>query len=717
MEILLLVKGGVNLSIKEKLLEFMYEQAYSPMLEEELRNVFDIEKKQAEDFSKLLDDMVNEGLIIRTRKKRYGAPERMGLIVGRLQMHQRGYGFIISDRPEVDDVFVPANLINGAMNNDRVIARVTVVNSETRKAEGEIIRILERYNKEVVGTYEDSRNFGFVVVDDPRINLDIFIPKSEANGAKEGYKVVCEITKWPEARRNPEGRIIEIIGHKDDVGTDILSIMKKYKLSPDFPYEVEAEIKQIPDEVSEEEKANRVDLRNIPMVTIDGADAKDLDDAISIEKLSNGNYKLGVHIADVTHYVREGTALDKEALERGTSVYLVDRVIPMLPKKLSNGICSLNPKVDRLTLSVFMEIDKKGKVVDHEIVEGLINIDERMIYEDVSDILEKDDKDLKEKYSDFVDMFKTMEELCLILRNRREARGAIDFDFPEAKVILDDQGKPIEIRKYERRIANRIIEEFMLVCNETVAEYYYWQNTPFVYRVHEDPSLEKLEEFNKFIHNFGYHLKGLNTEIHPKSLQELLKKIEGTKEERLINTLMLRSLKKARYAGHNLGHFGLAAKYYCHFTSPIRRYPDLEIHRIIKEAINNKLDHGRLDQLNAMVPNIADQCSTRERVADEAERETVDLKKAEFMADKIGEEFEGIVSGVTSFGMFVELDNTIEGLIRLSSLVDDYYIYNSEQHMLIGERTRKTYRMGDSVRVKVSKVDIAQREIDFTLAE
>ncbi len=695
----------------------MYETAYNPMLEEELMDVFDIERKQREDFSKLLEDMVKEGLIIKTRKKRFGTPERMGLILGKLQGHHRGYGFVISDRPEVPDVFIPANFMNGAMNNDRVIARINTVNSETRKSEGEVIRILSRANTEVVGVYEDSRNFGFVVPDDPRINADIFISKNETNGAKEGDKVVCEITKWPEARRNPEGRITEIIGHKNDVGTDILSVMKKYKLNPDFPEEVDMQVGNIADEVLEEEKKHRVDLRSIQMVTIDGADAKDLDDAVSIEQLSNGNYKLGVHIADVTHYVREGTPLDKEALERGTSVYLVDRVIPMLPRKLSNGICSLNPKVDRLTLSVFMEIDHRGRVVNHEIVEGLININERMVYEDVSDILEKDDEKLKEKYADFLEMFKNMEKLSLILRKHRENRGAIDFDFPEAKVILDDKGKPIDVMKYERRIANRIIEEFMLVCNETVAEYFYWQNVPFVYRVHEDPSLEKLEEFNKFIHNFGYHLKGLNTEIHPKSLQELLKKLEGTKEERLINTLMLRSLKKARYAGHNLGHFGLAAQYYCHFTSPIRRYPDLEIHRIIKESLHGKLVGKRLEELNAKVPIIADQSSTRERVADEAERETVDLKKAEYMADKIGEEYEGIISGVTSFGMFVELDNTIEGLIRLSSLVDDYYIYDSEHHLLLGERKKKIYRMGDTIKIKVSRVDIAQKEIDFVLAE
>lgn len=713
---LLLPKEVFYLSVKEKLLEFMQEKAYNPMLEEELADIFDIDKNQLVLFSNLLEDMVREGLVIKTRKKRYGVPERMGLIVGRLQMHPRGYGFIISEDPDISDVFIPANSINGAMNNDKVIARKEGSYEDPRKkTEGEIIRILERANTEIIGRYESSKNFGFVVPDDPRINVDIFIPKSEINGAKEGYKVVCEITKWPEARRNPEGKIIEVIGHIDDVGTDILSIMRKYNLNPDFPKKVEIEIDKIPDEVGEDEKSNRRDLRELTTITIDGADAKDLDDAISIEQLSNGNYNLGVHIADVTHYVREGTALDKEALARGTSVYLVDRVIPMLPPKLSNGICSLHPGVDRLTLSVFMEIDNKGEVVGHEIVESVINVKERMIYEDVSNILEKNDKDLKDRYGHLLNEFQMMKELCLILKKQRENRGAIDFDFPEAKVILDENGKPIDIVKYERRIANQMIEEFMLICNETVAEYFYWQDLPFVYRVHEDPNIEKLEEFNKFIHNFGYHLKGLSTEIHPKALQDLLQKVKGTKEERLINTLMLRSLKKAKYDSKNLGHFGLAAKHYCHFTAPIRRYPDLEIHRIIKESINGKLNSKRISQLNAAVPGVAEQASVRERVAEEAERETEDLKKVEYMADKIGQEYEGIISSITSFGMFVELDNTIEGLIRLSYLFDDYYIYDSEKHILIGEVRKKIYRIGDLIKVKVSKVDIGQREIDFTI--
>ncbi len=705
------------MTIKEKIVEFMRESAYNPMLEEELANTLELNKSDRKLFSKLLDEMEQEGLIIKTRKKRYGVPERMGLIVGRLQGNAKGFGFIISDNEEEADVFIPANLMQGAMHNDRVVARINHVNQHTKKSEGEIIRILNRANKEVVGTYEDSRNFGFVIPDDKRISVDIYIPKSESKKVKDGHKVVCKITRWPEARRNPEGSIIEVLGHKNDNATNIAAIMRKFNLQQGFPQEVEKEVNDIPDEVLEEEIGRRKDLRNLRMVTIDGADAKDLDDAVSIEKLPNGRYQLGVHIADVTHYVREDMDLDKEALERGTSVYLVDRVIPMLPKKLSNGVCSLNPKVNRLALSVFMVIDEQGKVHNHEVVESIIKTDERMIYEDVSDILEKDDQQLKDKYKDLVGDFKLMEELCHILRKRREERGAIDFDFPEAKVILDEKARPVEIKKYDRRIANRIIEEFMLVCNETVAESFYWLNVPFVYRVHEDPNPERIEEFNKFIHNFGYHLKASNGEIHPKLLQTLLKKIEGKKEEVVINTLMLRSLKKARYAGENLGHFGLAAEYYCHFTSPIRRYPDLAIHRIIKAFLQEGVESRWLQKVKGLVGYIGEQSSIRERNADEAERETVDLKKAEYMAERIGEVYEGVISGVVSFGMFVELDNTVEGLIRVSSLEDDYYIFDSENHTLTGERKRRIFRIGDVIKIKVARVDVLQREIDFTLEE
>ncbi|MCT4618500.1 MAG: ribonuclease R [Marinisporobacter sp.] len=705
------------MAIKEEILEFMRENAYSPMLDVELANVFKIEPQEMGSFYAILDEMEKTGQVIKTKKRRYACPERMNLIVGKLQQHQKGFGFILSEVEGYSDVFIAATDMNGAMHNDRVIGRITKKSGESKRAEGEIIRILERANTEIVGTFESSKNFGFVVPDDPRIKMDIYIPKSEVNGAKDGYKVIARITKWPQPRRNPEGKVIEVLGHKDDVGTDIISIIKKYKLPETFPKKVEAEAATIPEEVPSEEIKTRRDLRDKKIVTIDGIDAKDLDDAVCVEMLENGNYLLSVHIADVTHYVREHSKLDKEALKRATSVYLVDRVIPMLPKKLSNGVCSLNPKVNRLTLSVNMEINKKGKVINHEIYESVIKTCERMTYSDVSDILEKDDEKLKNRYEYLLDDFKRMEELAKILRKRRDDRGSIDFDFDESKIILDEQGVPVEIRKAERRIANRIIEEFMLICNETVAEHFHWADLPFVYRIHEDPDMEKIESFNKFIHNFGYHLKGVNNDIHPRALQDLLKKVEGRKEERIINTIMLRSLKKARYAPENAGHFGLAADNYCHFTSPIRRYPDLQIHRIIKESLSGKLTGKRIKKLKAIVANAADQSSDRERIAVEAERETDDLKKTEYMSHHIGEEFEGIISSVISFGMFIELENTIEGLVRISSLVDDYYIYDGDNYSFTGERTKKTYRIGDEVRVKVIKADTAQKEIDFMLIQ
>lgn len=701
---------------KEKIVEFMKEMAYKPMLREELANVFEIEPNDQPMFYKILDEMEQSGYIIKTQHNRYGIPEKMNLVVGRLQGHQKGYGFVIPDNRDINDVFIPAEDLNGALHGDRVIARVVSKSKEGRRQEGEIIRLLERVNKTIVGTFENSRNFGFVVPNDTRINMDVFIPKSEINGAKTNQIVVVEMTKWPEKRRNPEGKVIEILGHRDDIGTDILAIIRKFGLPEDFPEEVIDEAEDIPEEIPAEEINRRLDLRDEMIFTIDGADAKDLDDAISIEKLDNGNYKLGVHIADVTHYVKENSPLDKEALKRGTSVYLVDRVIPMLPKKLSNGVCSLHPNVPRLTLSLFMEINDKGVILNHKIVETIIESKERFTYTDVSDLLEKDVPELKERYSHVIDKLKIAEELCNILMKKREARGSIDFDFPEAKIILDKDGKPVEVKKYERRISNRIIEEFMLVSNETIAEHMYWTETPFVYRVHEDPDSEKISEFNKFIHNFGYHLKGTQ-ETHPKELQALLKKIEGKKEETVINTIMLRSLKKARYTHECLGHFGLAAEYYSHFTSPIRRYPDLQIHRIIKDFINDRMSEKKIEKLKKKLPSVTDHASLRERVADEAERETDDLKKVEFMSNKIGEEFEGIISGVIPFGIFVELDNTIEGLVHVSTLVDDYYIHDAQNYSFVGERTKKTYRIGDIVKIKVVKADIAKRALDFVLVE
>ncbi|SDZ26981.1 RNAse R [Proteiniborus ethanoligenes] len=704
------------MNTKSKVVEFMEKQAYKPMLREELARAFEIDSVDYRDFYKLLDEMEKEGLIIKTHKDRYGIPEKMNLVVGKLQCNQRGFGFVIPDNKELKDVFISSDDMNGALHGDKVVARLISKNGEGRSQEGEIIRILERVNKTVVGTFENSKNFGFVIPSDTRINMDIFIPKSDINNAKTNQIVIVEITKWPEKRRNPEGRIVEILGHKNDTGTDILAIIKKYGLPENFPEEVIAEAERIPEEIHEAEIKRRLDLRDKTIITIDGADAKDLDDAISIEKLNNGNYKLGVHIADVTYYVRENSPLDKEALKRGTSVYLVDRVIPMLPKKLSNGVCSLHPGEPRLTLSVFMEINKSGKVVDHQIVETVIESKERLVYDNISDLLEHNDQEQLGRYAHILDDLKLMEELCHILTKKREERGSIDFDFPEAKIILDKKGHPIEVKKFDRRIANRMIEEFMLISNETVAEYMYWADIPFLYRIHEDPDMEKINEFNKFIHNFGYHLKGTQ-EIHPKELQELIKKIENTREENIINTLMLRSLRKAKYSSEPEGHFGLAAKYYSHFTAPIRRYPDLQIHRIIKEFINNKINEKRIGKLNSILPKVAEQSSTTERIADEASRETDDLKKVEYMSSRIGEEYEGIISGVMPFGIFVELDNTIEGLVHISSLIDDYYEYDQPNYRFIGRRTNKIYRIGDKVNIKVVGTNIANRQIDFNIIQ
>ncbi|AFS78110.1 ribonuclease R [Gottschalkia acidurici 9a] len=700
--------------IKDKILEFMREVAYKPMSREELAHKFDIDREQRKDFYKVLEQMEKEGSILRTKTNVYGIPERMNLIVGTLQGNRRGYGFLIPDNKEIDDVFISAQDLNGALHGDKIIVRVTMQGPDAKSKEGEVIRILERVNETIVGTYESSRNFGFVVPSDNRINMDIFISKTETNGAKTGEIVEVEITKWPEKRRNPEGRIINIIGHKDDAGTDILTIIKQHGLPEEFPYEVMMESDEIVEEIPEKEIARRLDLRKERTFTIDGPDAKDFDDAVSIEKLENGNYKLGVHIADVTYYVRERSALDKEALTRGTSVYLVDRVIPMLPEKISNGVCSLRPNEDRLTLSVIMEVDSRGKVVDQKIAETVISSSERLIYDDVSDILEKDDVELKEKYKHILTDLKHMEDLCEILINKRKSRGSIDFDFPESRIILDEKGKPIDITKYDRRISNRIIEEFMLISNETIAEYMYWTEIPFLYRVHEDPDMDRINEFNKFISNFGYHLKGTQ-EVHPKELQSLVNKIKGKPEEIVISTLMLRSLKKARYSADIDGHFGLAAEYYSHFTAPIRRYPDLQIHRIIKEFINGKITDKRISTLKKILPEVADITSKMERRADEAERDTDDLKKVEFMMDKIGEEYEGFVSGAVPSGFFVELDNTVEGFVHISSLIDDYYNYNEQIYGFMGERTKQIYKLGDRVKIKVLKANIANKRVEFAL--
>ncbi|MCQ4922865.1 ribonuclease R [Tissierella carlieri] len=702
------------MSIREMIIGFMEEKKYKPMLKEELAVQFDIERRDLESFYKILEGLEREGIVIKAKNDKYGLIDNDYLVAGILEGNERGFGFVIPNDKIREDIFIPAENMNGAMHGDRVIANITRRQETDRREEGEIIRILERNNKIIVGTFEDNRNFGFVVPDDHKIGYDIFIPKAKTRNAKTNQKVVVEITTWPEPRRNPEGKVIEVLGYLDEKGTDILSIIRQFNLPEEFPNKVQEAAKNIEQEVDPKEAKRRVDLRHLNTFTIDGIDAKDIDDAVSIEMKDNGNYYLGVHIADVAHYVREKSILDKEALQRGNSVYLIDRVIPMLPKELSNGICSLNPNVDRLSLSVFMEIDKKGKVVDHEIVEGLINSKQRLVYDDVSDFLENDDEVAKEKLSKVADDLKLMEELCHILYEKRERRGSIDFDFPEAKIILDEKGVPIEIRKEERRIANRLIEEFMLVCNETVAERFFWSQTPFLYRIHEEPSAEKIATFSKLIHNFGYTLKG-QQEVHPKELQLLTKEIRGKKEETLISTLMLRSLKKAIYSNEPGIHFGLAAQYYSHFTAPIRRYPDLVIHRIIKAYLNGKLSDQVQGKLEANLPEIAEHTSMTERRAEEAEREVEDMKKAQYMTKHIGEEFEGIVSSLTNFGMFVQLENTIEGLVHFNNMLDDYYHFDEEKYYIIGERTNKIYRLGDIVKIRVIDADVMRRNIDFEL--
>lgn len=703
--------------LKQKLLGLISEAAYNPLKKEELAMIFDIHHTEMPMFYNFLDELVESGYLILTKKGKYTSPNQMGLFVGKLVSHKKGFGFVESDEEYTQDLFIPADSLNGAMHNDRVIAEITTPATDEKRAEGRIIKVVERAITDVVGTFQESKNFGFVLPDNKKFNKDIFIPKKFFNGARGNDKVVCRITQWPTEDRKPEGKIIEILGQKGDRYVEIASVIREHGLPEEFPKKVLDEAEKVAIEIPQEEIDRRLDIRDMNIFTIDGEDAKDLDDAVSIEVLDNGNYKLGVHIADVTHYVKEKSKLDKEALKRATSVYLVDKVIPMLPKTLSNGVCSLNPFEDKLTLSVFMEIDHKGEVVKHDIKETIINSKARMTYTEVSDILEKDDEKLKKTFAKVADDFFTAEKLARILMKRREKRGAIDFDFPEAKIILNNDGDVVDIVQYERRISNRIIEEFMLITNETVAEHFFWLNMPFVYRVHETPAHEKIETLNKFISTFGYVIKGDLESVHPKALQGIIEQIHGKTEEKAISTIMLRSLKQARYSPECVGHFGLAAQYYSHFTSPIRRYPDLQIHRIIKEFLNGKISQKRQDQLAQIVDYASTQSSEREREAELAERDVKDIYKARYMEDRVGEEFVGIVSSVTSFGMFIELDNTVEGLVRLADMGDDYYIFDENTFTILGERTKKMYRIGDVVKIKVEKVNVDFKEIDFKLLE
>ncbi len=701
---------------KEKILDYLEHVASNPLLPEELCASLAVPEEKRGKVYAALSELEQEFRVVRTKKGRYGAASRMGMLIGRFVGNERGFGFVEQEdkAPEDTDLFIPAEHVGSALNGDTVLAKYTIPATKNRRAEGEIVRVLEHANGYIVGTYEESDEFGFVTPDERRIGTDVFIRQRDRHGAKQDDKVVVEVTRWRERGHSPEGKVVEILGNKHEIGTDILSIIRRKGIRDTFPEHVMEEVAQVEQTVSPKDRKGRLDLRGLDIVTIDGADAKDLDDAISLELTGDGCYMLGVHIADVSHYVRFGTALDKEAFARGTSTYLVDRVIPMLPRELSNGICSLNPKMDRLTLTVFMKIDQTGKIVDHSIHKSVIKTNARMTYADVTAILVDRDPKLMKQYADLVPLFERMEIVSNLLRKRRAARGSIDFDFPEAKIVLDDAGKPIEIKKYEITISNRIIEDFMLACNETVAEHMKKAKIPFIYRVHEVPNADKMKSFVDFLGHFGYTLKHPD-KPNPKEFQKLLHRIRGKKEERVISTVMLRSLMKARYDESNLGHFGLAAKYYCHFTSPIRRYPDLVIHGIIKDMLDNK--PMKKAKLSAFVAKAAVQSSEREVAAVEAERETDDLKKAEYMADRIGEVYEGVISSVTSFGMFVELENTIEGLVRMVDLNDDYYLFDEKRQQLVGEHTKRTFRVGDTVEVVVAKADVANRQIDFVLSD
>ena len=702
-------------SRKKMIYEFMCSELYVPMKIKELAVLLDVPREERPALEEVLHELLAEGKIEVSKRGKYSKMEEK-YITGTFIGNVRGFGFVDVEGEE-EDIFISESQINGAMHGDLV--QVALLDSKTsggRRREGAVIKVLQRATTRAVGTFQKNKNFGFVIPDNLKLGQDIFIPLEYSKGAVDGHKVVVEITDYGNERKKPEGKVIEIIGHINDPGTDIMSIVKGYDLPTEFPPKVLKQAENVGKPVSGADMAGRKDVRGWQMVTIDGEDAKDLDDAVSLTK-EGDNYRLGVHIADVANYVQEHSALDVEALERGTSVYLVDRVIPMLPHILSNGICSLNAGEDRLALSCIMLISQDGTVIEHEIAETVVCVDCRMSYTSVRKILKDRDEKEREKYQELVPMFELMEELAAVLREKRRKRGSIDFDFPETKIVLDSHGRPLEIKPYERNVATQIIEDFMLIANETVAQDFFWQEIPFVYRTHDTPDPEKIRKLGTFINNFGYSIKIGQEEIHPKELQKLLEKVEDTPEEPLISRLTLRSMKQAKYTVQCTGHFGLAARYYCHFTSPIRRYPDLQIHRIIKETLRGRMNGKRMEHYEKILPEAAAQSSARERRAEEAERETDKLKKVEYMAEHIGERYEGVISSVTSWGMYVELPNTVEGMIHVNNLTGDYYHFNEESYELVGERTGKSYKLGQKIQIVVADADKFMKTIDFVLPE
>ena len=718
---------------KKIVYEIMCCKEYQPMRAKELAVLLQIPAGKREELHKILDMLLEEGKISINKRGRYEAVRNSGIkreketekkqvkgdrkkgqyYTGTFISHPRGFGFL--EIPEAEgDIFIPEESIGTALHGDTVQIVVKKDGKDGKRCEGEVVKVLERGTKEVVGTYQQCDGFGFVVTDNQRFLKDVFIPAGKSLEAEDGDKVLAEIKDHGNKRRSPEGKIIEILGKPGECGVDVLCVAKSYELPMEFPEKVAKQAERIKETLNEGDFYGREDLRDVVMVTIDGEDAKDLDDAVSLTK-EEDLYHLGVHIADVSNYVQYNSALDKEALKRGTSVYLADRVIPMLPKKLSNGICSLNAGEDRLALSCLMDIDKKGRVVSHRIVESVIHVKERMSYTNVKKILLQEDEELAKRYEELLPMFFQMKELSELLRNRRKKRGAIDFDFPESKLVLDEKGKVVDIYPYEQNIATRLIEDFMLAANETVAEEYCMLGLPFVYRTHENPDMEKMETVLEMVHQAGIKVKKGKETISPKEVQKILKELEGMECEPFFARLILRSMKQAKYTVEDTGHFGLAAKYYCHFTSPIRRYPDLQIHRIIKETLRGKMTEAKIQHYKGILEEVARQSSAMERRAEEVERETIKMKKAEYMKQHIGEAFEGTVSGVTEWGFYVELDNTVEGLVHVNSLTDDYYTFDKDRYCLVGDMTGRAYRMGQRVKVWVENADENTKTVDFKI--
>lgn len=725
--------GSENSAEKRKkvICDLVNDPIYVPMKEKELAMLLQVSKEDREEFRRILQELLAEGKLMLTVKGKY-MKSNGKVLTGTFISNSKGFGFVEIEGRE-EDLFIPEDKTNGAFHKD-IVEVALLPGRDGKRQEAQVLKIIARGMTTVVGTYERSReNYGFVIPDNTKLAQDVFVPKEHSMGAVSGHKVVVELTDYGTDKHSPQGKVIEILGHVNDPGVDIMSIVRGYELPVEFPEKVMNQAARTAQEVSDADRVGRRDLRDVVMVTIDGEDAKDLDDAVGVS-FDGEKYHLGVHIADVTNYVQENSALDREALKRGTSVYLVDRVIPMLPHALSNGICSLNEGVDRLALSCLMTVDQKGEITDYEICESVINVNKRMSYRVVQELLTEDgltekapqpgEEDYRE-YAELLPMFREMETLAGLLREKRRKRGSIDFDFPECKIYLDSEGRPTDIKPYERNTATDIIEDFMLAANETVAQHFYWMELPFVYRVHDVPDADRLQKLASIISNFGYSMKAVgrakskvsSEEIHPKEIQKLLAKIAGTPEEAMISRMALRSMKQAKYSVECTGHFGLACAYYCHFTSPIRRYPDLQIHRIIKEQLRGRMNEDRTAHYRELLPEVAKHSSETERRADEAERETDKLKKVEYMEQHVGESFDGVISGVTGWGLYVELPNTVEGLVHISKLYDDYYYYSEKSSELVGEATGRCFKLGMPVRVNVDGCDRFTRTIDFSLEE